>query len=88
MSISTARSAIAFFQDARAFVHQRINAAIDDFFGGNLALRNAGFDRHHFDQRVDFRIGDRPAILVVFVPARAGFLAEASHLAKPIVGNG
>src|SRR5258708_15605754 len=35
----------AFFEESRAFVHQRVDAAVDDFLRGNLALRDAGFGR-------------------------------------------
>jgi hypothetical protein len=33
----------AFFEDARALVDQRLDAALDDFLGGNLALRYPSF---------------------------------------------
>jgi hypothetical protein len=33
----------AFFEQTRSLVDQRVDTAVDDFFRGDLALRNAGF---------------------------------------------
>src|SRR5271157_4195983 len=47
---------VSFFENARSFVHQRIDAAIDDFFGGDLSLRDSRIRAPLPDQRGYFGI--------------------------------
>src|SRR5262249_34516023 len=74
----------AFFQNLRAFVDQRVLRAFDDLFFGDRAAPDALFRGDLFDQRVDFGVGNPVAVLVVFVPARAGLLAVTAHLAQTV----
>src|SRR5262245_3614238 len=74
----------AFFQYLCAFVDHRVLRAFDDLFFGNLAAFDPLLGRDLFDQRVNFGVGNPVAVLVVFVPARAGLLAVATHLAQTI----
>src|SRR5271154_3169590 len=78
---------VAFFENARALVDKGIEAAVRDFVGGDLMLRSAGFGDPLFDEGVYFGIGRGSAILVVFVPAAAGFLAETAEFAEFIFGE-
>src|SRR5271168_4142483 len=71
---------ISLFENACAFVDQGIDAAIGYFLRRYLALRDAGFAGPFFRQCCDVGIRRGLPILVVFVPACAGFLAEATHL--------
>src|SRR5260221_5365103 len=78
---------VTFFQNARAFVHQRVDTAIDDLFGGNLALLDAGFAGPLAHEPRDFRIGNPAALRVVLVPARAGLLSVAPEFAETVFSN-
>src|SRR5512142_961335 len=75
----------ALLQDARAFVHERQHAALDDLVVGELARRDADVLPMPRDQRIDGRIGQRiaPARLVA-IPARPALLAEAALFAQAI----
>src|SRR5258708_39748198 len=64
----------AFFEQPRAFVHQRVNATVDNFLGGNLALWDAGFGRPTADECREFRIRRRLSIFVIFIPTCTGLL--------------
>ncbi len=75
---------VAFRENARSFVDQGINATVNDFARRYLTLRDACLARPLADERGNLRVGSRAAVLVVFVPSRAGLLAVASHLAQPI----
>src|SRR5207253_1417427 len=79
---------VAFFEDARAFVYQGVEAAVHNFFAGNLPLRNFRFRRPFSYQSGYFRIGDGAPIFVVFVPPRSVFLAESPHFAKAVSREG
>ena len=72
---------IAFFQDACSFIHQRVDAAIHNFLGVNLALRNACLGCPLADQFLYLRVRNRAPLSIVFVPAGAGLLSVAPHLA-------
>src|SRR5277367_3921739 len=76
------------FEDAGAFVDQGVEAAVDDFVGGNLVLRCTGFGNPFRDELFNDGIGADTAIGIVFVPACTGFLAEAAEFAKIIFGEG
>ena len=78
---------VALFENARAFVDERIDAAIDNFIRGNLPLRDACLGSPLAHEGRDFGIGNRAAIFVVLVPARAGFLAVPPHFAQAISGK-
>jgi len=70
----------AFLENARAFVHQRKDAAADDLALVDSARRDADFRAVRGNQRVDGRIGDG------LVPLRAHrrLLAEAADLAETV----
>ena len=89
MSISTGAHGVALFENARAFVHQRVDAALDDLLGGDLALRDARFGGATSAPRhATSGSGDRAAILVIPVPSCTGLLAVAAHFAQTILGEG
>src|SRR5258706_15214440 len=75
---------IALLQNARTFVHQSVEAAIRDFGGGDLALHNAGFFDPLTDEFANDRIRRGAPLVVVFVPARAGFLTVAAEFTKAV----
>src|ERR1700736_5979694 len=64
----------AFLQNAHTFVHQSVEAAIRDFGGGDLSLYNTGFFDPLANEFANGRIRSGAPLVVVFVPARAGFL--------------
>ena len=75
----------ALFEDARAFVDQRVQQAIDDLRVGNLARRDLQRLAFLVDDLVDHRIGNRVALArLVAIPAEPGLLAEAAELADAI----
>src|SRR5580700_5079333 len=75
---------VTFFENAGAFIDQRVDAAIDDFFLGNFSLGNASFDRPFSYQLGDFGIKNGVAVFVILVPASTGFLAVTAHLAETV----
>src|SRR5437763_1622819 len=75
---------IVFFQDARAFVYQSVEAAVQNFLARNLPLGDFRFRGPFSYQSGYFRIGDCAPVFVVFVPPSAGLLAESSHFAKAV----
>src|SRR5258708_7055821 len=75
---------IALFKDTRAFVDERVEAALDDFFSRDLALRNSRFGGPLPHQLSHFGVGKGMPLVVILVPAGAGFLSIAPKLAKII----
>src|SRR5580700_6161459 len=75
---------VAFLQNPRAFVHQRVDDAVDDLFIGNRARCYTGVLARLPDQAVDFRIVHRLAVGIVFIPAGASLLPVLSLLAETI----
>src|SRR6266704_3882148 len=73
---------IALFEDSSAFVHERIEAAIDNFFSGDLTLGNPCCGGPLPYQLRHFGIGKGTPLVVIFVPAGAGFLPITPQLAK------
>ncbi len=67
-----------FFEDARAFVDESVEAAIHDFRGGNFALRDFCFGYPFADQFINRGIGHGAALLIIFVPTGACLLTEAA----------
>src|SRR5579859_8196556 len=78
---------VAFFQDARAFVHQCIDQAIDNFFLGDGVLLHASLSRPFAHVFFHGGIRDGAAVLIIFVPAGAGLLTVTPHFAEPIFGQ-
>ena len=77
----------AFLDDARALVHQRIDAAVYDFAVGDLARRDSAFLAIVDDHRIDHRVGQRIATTRrILVPAHSGLLPETSQFAQ-LVGD-
>src|SRR5208282_1907464 len=79
---------VTLFKDAGTFVHQGVDAAIDHFGSGNVALRNSGFGGPLPYEGTDFRISCSATLFVIAVPAGQSLLAIATHLAKTILSNG
>src|SRR4029077_5512703 len=79
---------VTFLQDARAFIDQGIDAAVDDFVGRNLTLRDAGLGGPLLGPGGDFGIRDSLPAFVVLVPAGAGLLTKATHFAETVSGKG
>src|SRR5580704_1917277 len=75
---------VAFLENARALIDQRVEATVRNFLGGDLTLRNAGFCDPFGDKLSHKRIRSRAALVVVLVPTSAGFLAVPAELAKAI----
>jgi hypothetical protein len=73
---------IALLEDARAFIHRRINAAVHDFLRRNFALWDAGPGAPPANERRDFGIGFSTALGVVFIPAATRLLTETPHFAQ------
>src|SRR5215471_15885779 len=78
----------AVFEDAGAFVHQRVDTAIDNLLPRNCSLTDAVFRGPLFHQGGDLGIERRLAVFIVFIPASPGLLAEAPHFAEPVSGKG
>src|SRR6266571_109510 len=78
---------IALFEDSSAFVHERIEAAIDNFFSGDLTLGNPCCGGPLPYQLRHFGIGKGTPLVVIFVPADAGFLPITPQLAKFVFGE-
>ena len=75
----------AFLQDVRAFVHQRIQQAIDDLRVGDLARHDLQRLAFLVDDLVDHRIRNRIALAgFVAIPAEPGLLSETAELADAI----
>src|SRR5579863_3932834 len=75
------------FQNAGAFVDERVDTTIDDLFLGDFSLWNASRCSPFANELRNFRIGNGAAVLVVFIPACASFLAVAAHLAEVVAGK-
>src|ERR1700730_12029983 len=72
----------ALLEDARAFVDQREDAALDDLDIGDLAWRDANLVAIAADQFVDGRIGISAALArSVTIPAEPRLLTETAQLA-------
>src|SRR5580693_5778773 len=78
---------VTFLEDACALIYQRVDAAVDNFFFGNLPLSDTRFHCPFAHQLGDFRIRNCAAVFVILVPASSGFLAIAAHLAEIIAGK-
>src|SRR5690606_34577139 len=75
----------ALFQNAGAFVHQGIDAALDDFLVADLARSDAQFLAAFLDHAIDLGVGEGiPPARLIAVEASAGLLAEAAHFAQPV----
>src|SRR5690606_3047618 len=75
----------AFVEDARAFVDERVDQALDDLLVADLPPRHAAVARMLLDHRVDFGRRMRGAVAgPVVAPAGAGLLAEAPALAEQV----
>src|SRR5215831_13460941 len=70
-----------FAKHARALIHERENAAVDDFIATDAAAFDARRVGALFDEGGSFGVGRGLAILVVAGPAAAGLLAEAAEFA-------
>src|SRR5690606_6946978 len=79
----------AFLEDARAFVGERIDEALDDLLIGDVPRLCADLLAVGVDDPIDFRIGNRlaPAGFVA-VPALAGLLPEAAELRDAVADAG
>src|SRR5260370_12018184 len=75
---------VTFFENAGAFIDQRVQATVGDFRDGDLTLRNTRFGDPLGNELSHERVRRRAALIVVFVPARAGFLAVPAEFAKVI----
>src|SRR5947208_5172689 len=74
-----------FFQDIRAFVHQRVDAALDDFLIRDRARLDAELGAVIGDELVDLRVDHRNAAArAVAVEALAGLLPEAALLSDEV----
>src|SRR5215471_1714286 len=78
---------VTLFENAGAFVDQRVDAAVDDLFLRDRVLLDAGLGSPLADQAGDLGIGDGTPVLVILVPAGAGLLPVAAHLAELIFGD-
>src|SRR5262245_57830376 len=75
----------ALLEDARAFVDEGPQAALEDLVVTHLPALDAAFPRARRDDGFHGRVGlGRPAPGVVPVPARARLLPEAPLLAEPV----
>ena len=75
---------LAFFEDLRALVDHRIDAALEDLLVGDLAPVDALLGGEVEDDLLGDRRGLGVAVLVVVVVAGAGLLAAAVHLAEDV----
>src|SRR5258708_33168918 len=75
---------VTFFENASTFIDQRVEGTVGDFRGGDLTLRNTRFGDPLGNELSHERVRRRAALIVVFVPARAGFLAVPAEFAKVI----
>src|SRR5690348_2317582 len=78
---------VAFFEYARAFVDERIDAAIDDFVRGNLPLWDSRFCSTFANEIGDRRIGMGIAILVILEPTGPSFLPQPPNFTQAVAGN-
>src|SRR6185295_18938938 len=75
----------ALLEDPRPLVDEGVDAALEDFLVGDGAALDSPLLRGLGDERLDLGIGlRRAAALLVAIPARAGLLAEAPHLADAV----
>src|ERR1051326_3725065 len=75
---------IAFFQDARTFVDEDVNRALDDLLFTNLALRDSCLCAALRDDRLGIGVIVPLAILVIFIPAGTGLLTVTARFAETI----
>src|SRR5258708_18095464 len=73
-----------FFEGARAFVDECIEAAIYDFLSADLALRNSCLGNPTCNYPSHLRVRSWPALFIVPVPACTSFLAISAELAEII----
>src|SRR5690606_40126813 len=76
----------SFIQNARTFVDQGQNAALNDFLVAHIALGVTGLLGHFSGHHVGFRIMDGlTAARFVAVETVAALLTETAHLAQTVV---
>src|SRR6202171_3643563 len=73
---------VTLFQNARTFVDQGVNAAVDNFLCADLPLLDASFSCPLTDQLSNFRIGNGATLGVIFVPTCASLLTVTAQLAQ------
>src|SRR5207248_935277 len=71
---------IPVLENTRAFVNERIDAALDDFFLGNFSLRDARLLCPFMNQLGNYGIGRTFAVFIVFIPACSRLLTEPAEL--------
>src|SRR6516225_10269271 len=79
---------IALLQNARSFVHERIDAPLHNLIGRDGALRNAGFFTPFPEQDWYSRIRFSAALFIILVPTRASLLAESPQFTQLVFGEG
>jgi hypothetical protein len=85
--MSLARIAMPLVDDLRALVDERVDEALDDLLVADLARRDAELGAVLLDHVGHDLARDRVALAgQVVVPAGAGLLAEATHLAQQVGG--
>src|SRR5271154_3598523 len=70
---------ISLFENSRPLIHQRIDAAIDDFFRGDLPLWDSSLRAPLANQGALLGILTRTPVLVVQIPSPRRFLAKPPH---------
>src|ERR1700691_1054907 len=78
---------VSFFENSRALIYQRIDAAIDDLDSRDLPLRDSCVRAPLAYESGHFGISARTAVLVVLVPSLPGFLAIAAEFTETIFGE-
>src|SRR6185503_10427645 len=71
-------------EHARTFVDQRVDRALDDFFGGDWPAAYTRRIGGALDQRKHFGVRHRLPVVAVDVPPLAGLLPEAAHLTQRV----
>src|SRR4030088_3221183 len=78
---------VSLFENPSSLIYQRVNAAIDDLFGGNLPLRHSCLRAPFPHQRMHLGVRTRAPTLVVAVPPLHRFLSVAPHFTKAVLGE-
>src|SRR5260370_13124268 len=71
-----------FFENARAFVDECIEATIHDFLRADLALRNTCLCNPSCNETSHLRVRSWPALFIVSVPAGTRFLPIPADVAE------
>src|SRR6516165_8810202 len=79
---------VALLQNARPFVHERIDAPLHNLIGRDGVLGNAGFFSPFLEQDWYSRIRFSAALFIILVPTRAGLLAESPEFTQFVFGEG